>query len=511
MARAKVGRIGLAAASVVLLAAASATAQAPAPKATTRDGVVVGEAAPGLSIFRGIPYAAPPVGPLRWRPPQPHPGWKGERPARTFGFDCVQTPFPGDSTPSIHTQSEDCLALNVWRPEGAKGGAPVMVWIHGGGFTNGLGSSPVFDGAALARAGVVVVTFNYRLGRFGFFAHPALTADRPDEPKGNYGFMDQIAALRWVQANIAGFGGDPARVTVFGESAGGASVNMLMASPMARGLFARASVPAGGLGDTWPCLDEAERKGVALAEARGLGSADAATLRALPLEVVKGDVNLFQGRPETYSGPMVDGKVGPRALPALFAAGQAAAAPPLAGANTQEFGPASPFIAARTEAALKRLPDETQGALRAAYGDDLAAGLGADAAFVAPARLFAGHQARVAPTYLYRFDVVPAGQRRPGVGARHATDLPYVFGTLPASLGRTDEADSRASETIRAYWTNFAKTGDPNGPGLPAWPSYGPGDRAMTLSADGATTGPHPHAARLDAIAGAIQLACPAG
>jgi len=263
-------------------------------------------------------------------------------------------------------------------------------------------------------------------------------------------------------------------------------VNMLMASPMARGLFAQAIVQSGGLGDTWPCLDEAERKGVALAEARGLRSAEAATLRALPLEVVKGDVNLFQGRPETYSGPMVDGKVVPRALPALSAAGRVAVVPYLAGANPQEFGPASPFIAARTEAALKRLPDETQGALRAAYGDDLAASLGADAAFVAPARLFAG------------------------VGARHATVLPYVFGTLPASLGRTDEADARASETIRAYWTNFAKTGDPNGPGLPAWPSYDTGDRAMTLSADGATTGPHPQAARLDAIAGAIQLTCPA-
>ncbi|MDZ4374260.1 MAG: carboxylesterase family protein, partial [Phenylobacterium sp.] len=218
MARSAIGRIGLAAGIVSLLATSPAATQPPSPKARTQSGVVVGQAESGLSVFRGVPYAAPPVGPLRWRPPQPHAAWKGERVAAAFGLDCVQTPFPGDSTPSIHTQSEDCLTLNVWSPEGAKA-APVMVWIHGGGFTNGLGSSPVFAGAALARAGVVVVTLNYRLGRFGFFAHPALSAEKPDEPKGNYGFMDQIAALQWVRANIAAFGGDPNQVTVFGESA----------------------------------------------------------------------------------------------------------------------------------------------------------------------------------------------------------------------------------------------------------------------------------------------------
>ncbi len=210
-------------------------------------------------ILQGLPYAAPPVGPLRWRPPQAPAGWSGVRDASAYGDDCVQKRAGWDSTQSKLPVSEDCLTLNVWAPADAKG-LPVMVWIHGGGFTMGSGSQPLFDGAKLARRGVVIVTLNYRLGRFGFFAHPALTAEGAGAPLGNYGLMDQVAALQWVKANIATFGGDPAKVTIFGESAGGGSVIQLMLMPSAQGLFRAAAVESGGGRDDWPTLAKAEEK-----------------------------------------------------------------------------------------------------------------------------------------------------------------------------------------------------------------------------------------------------------
>lgn len=515
MARRTLGQVGASLAAALLIAgpAAAVPPLKISPQVATKAGPVVGSWEDDLLVFRGVPYAAPPVGPLRWRPPQPHAIWKAPRDAKVFGYDCVQTPFVGDGTPSIHTQSEDCLTLNIWQPSASKTPLPVMVWIHGGGYTNGIGTSPVFDGVALARAGVVVVTLNYRLGRFGFFAHPALTADHPDEPKGNYGFMDQIAALQWVRENIGRFGGDPAKVTIFGESAGGGSVNMLLASPAARGLFAHAIAESGGLGDTWPCLADAEPKGLAFAKARNVEGADAAALRALPLEVVKGDLSMGMARPETYPGPMVDGKIVPRPLPIAFAEGKTAPVPYLVGANSQELGAPSPALAARTETIVARYPADQQASFRAAYGDELAGHLASEVSFVAPARMLAGQQAKAAPTFLYRFGVVPAGKRvmSPGAGARHASELAYVFGTLPAYLGPTDAADAKASETIRAYWTNFAKTGDPNGAGLAAWPRYeAKSDQVMMLTADGAKAGPHPNAARLDVVAKATRPVCPA-
>jgi len=502
------------AAAILLAAPATAAELILHPTIQTASGAVTGELSGDVQVYRGIPYAAPPVGALRWRPPQPPAPWTGRRDATTFGFDCVQTLFPGDSTPSIHTQSEDCLTLNIWRHTAPTAGpVPVMVWIHGGGYTNGIGTSPMFDGAALARAGVIVVTLNYRLGRFGFFAHPALTADRPDEPKGNYGFMDQIAALKWVQANIAAFGGDPAKVTVFGESAGGASVNLLLASPMARGLFARAITESGGLGDSWPCLADAEAKGLAFAKARGVEGADAAALRALPLEVVKGDLSMGQGRPETYSGPMVDGKVVPRPPLEVFLKGEGAKVPFLLGANSLEAGASNPVAAA---AIVGRLPTAAQAAVRAAYDPggghaQLDLNFPSEAIFVASTRWLAGQHAKAGqPTYLYRFDVVPAGRRATAQGARHASEMPYVFGTLPTAGTTTDAADAKASETVRAYWTNFAKTGDPNGPGLPPWPRYDAGDQALTIGVGGPKAGPHPNPKRLDLLMSQPRSVCPA-
>ena len=254
---------------LVPLLAIALTAAAPAdqaPVAATDSGAVRGIVADGVASFKGIPYAAPPVGPLRWHSPVPVQPWTGTRDASGYGNDCVQGRFPGDIANTSQPMSEDCLFLNVWTPRPAPGAKlAVMVYIHGGGYASGSGSSAILDGTRLAARGVVVVTLNYRLGRFGFFAHPALTREAGGGPTGNWGLMDQLAALKWVQHNIAAFGGDPAKVTIFGESAGGASVNRLMTSPAAKGLFVQGIAASGGGRDHWPSLAEAETKGVAFA------------------------------------------------------------------------------------------------------------------------------------------------------------------------------------------------------------------------------------------------------
>lgn len=213
---------------------------------TVETGKLKGPAAGGVVSFKGIPYAAPPVGDLRWRPPQPAARWSSVRDAAAYGHDCMQLPFPSDAAPLGTTPAEDCLVLNVWAPKHRTGKLPVLVWIYGGGFVNGGSSPAVYDGSQFAKRGLVFVSFNYRLGRFGFFAHPALSKEGKDGLLGNYGYMDQIAAMKWIQRNIAAFGGDPHQVTVFGESAGGGSVHMLMTSPLAVGLFQRAIVESGG-------------------------------------------------------------------------------------------------------------------------------------------------------------------------------------------------------------------------------------------------------------------------
>jgi para-nitrobenzyl esterase len=310
---------------VAAMVPGTGAAQGVTPAVQVEGGSVTGTTGAGVAVFKGIPFAAPPVGPLRWRAPQPVQTWSGVRAADRFGHDCMQLPFPSDAAPLGTTPAEDCLVLNVWRPAASAAPKPVLVWIYGGGFVNGGSSPAVYDGSAFARQDVVFVSFNYRLGRFGFFAHPALSAAN-EGPLGNYALLDQIAALQWVRANIAKFGGDPAQVTLMGESAGGASVLNLMASPMAKGLFARAIVMSGGgrtlIGGV-PLRGEAggrpsaETIGVNFATTQGIaGRSDAETLaalRALPADQVRGELNLAYRGPVDVPTTMRPSTIGPPA------------------------------------------------------------------------------------------------------------------------------------------------------------------------------------------------------
>jgi len=430
------------------------------------SGAVAGTTADGVTSFKGIPFAAPPVGDLRWNSPAPVAAWGEPRAATAYGPDCMQNPLPGIQAGS-RPMSEDCLTLNVWTPKAAKGvKLPVMVWIHGGGFVGGSGTLPETDGGLLAKRDVVVVSFNYRLGRFGFFAHPALGQG------GNWGLMDQIAALKWVQRNIASFGGDPAMVTIFGESAGGESVSRLMASPVAKGLFARAIVASGGGRDDWPTLADAQAKGQAFGTRAG--ATDAAALRGLPADKVLGGLALMSKEDDRYSGPMTDGTIVPAGAETIFAEGKQARIPYIVGSNDDELG----FIPAPFRAMVNGPVEKSLGAsaatVKAAYANEDEANrrLGGDAIFAEPALAFGLLQARAGgPTFLYRFGYVAEGQRKPDVGAVHASDVAFQFGNLPADATAADRA---AAIQLGDYWTNFAKTGDPNGGALPAWARLDP-------------------------------------
>ncbi|SER43846.1 carboxylesterase/lipase family protein [Sphingobium sp. YR768] len=413
-----------------------------APEVTIGDGALRGVAAEGVVAFKGIPFAAPPVGDLRWRAPQPVAHWQGVRDASRYGHDCMQLPFPSDAAPLGTPPAEDCLFVNVWKPEAAKGKLPVMVWIYGGGFVNGGSSPPTYAGDALARQGIMVVSFNYRLGRFGTFAHPALT--KADADKGllaNYGYMDQIAALRWVQANITAFGGDPANVTIIGESAGGMSVHALLTSPMAQGLFSKAVIQSGGpmpMGDA--TLAGAEALGAAFGAKKGVAadSPDAlAKLRALPANDIVDGLNLaalFSGAPRDHSSPIADGRIAVDSLGA-YQAGHFAKVPVMVGATSDDIGgPSGPMVAgARTMA------DQ----------------------FVAQG----------VPTYYYRFSYVAASARTAETkGAGHASEIPYFFDTVGIKYGAaTTAADRSIGRISSGYLVNFVKNGNPNGTGLPVW------------------------------------------
>jgi para-nitrobenzyl esterase len=517
-----VARVGL-----VLMVAAVGGADTRPPalsRVKTESGLVAGVVADGVVSFKGVPYAAPPIGDLRWRGPQPAAAWAGVRAADRYGHDCMQEPFPSDAAPLGTPPSEDCLVLNVWAPaERPAGALPVMVWFHGGGFVNGGSSPAVYDGSHFARRGVVFVSFNHRLGRFGFFAHPALSKETPAGPLGNYGFLDQIAVLRWVQRNIAAFGGNPGNVTIFGESAGGGSVNTMMISPLARGLFHKAIVESGAGRARGPISmkdirergpggePSAEAIGRAFAEKAGIEGEDAAALvalRQLPAAALVNGMNLMHPQPDTNSGPMVDGQIVPGEIEPLFRAGKQARVPYVIGANALEFG----FVP---------LPPERVDALFAAFGPDREKALAAydpegkgdkgrmgmelisDQAMVEPARLLARlTSAAGQPTWVYRFSYVASSLRKSVSGALHATEIPFVFGTVRAKYeAATTPDDEAVAEAMNAYWTSFARGSDPNGDGRPRWPSYAPDqDVLMEFGIGAPTSKPDPFKARLDVV-----------
>jgi para-nitrobenzyl esterase len=484
-------------------------------------GRLKGAAQNGVVSFKGIPYAAPPVGDLRWRPPQPAARWRAIRAATAFGADCMQHPFPGDAAPLGVTPAEDCLYLNVWLPlpRPAKK-LPVMVWFYGGGFVNGGSSPAVYDGSQFARRGVVFVSFNYRLGRFGFFAHPALSKENPSEAHANYGYMDQIAALKWVKRNITAFGGDPGNITIFGESAGGGSVLTMMTSPMAASLFHKAIVESGGgrgslMGTRY--IDRAspsgtpssESVGLAFAEkagVRGEGAEALAALRKLPAETVVGGLNMGTMLTPTYAGPVIDGKIVVETPDAAYAGGRGARVPLMIGANSQDIG----FNTARTLDELLAPFGEDRDKARAVYdpantGNVRAVGamIASDRMMVEPARFLARALAALGvPAYYFRFSYVPESMRKQWKGAPHATEIPFVFDTVAARYG-TDltEADRAAASAANAYWVNFARAGNPNGPGLPQWAAIDPkGDVVLDFSLEGPVAGPDPWKPRLDLI-----------
>jgi para-nitrobenzyl esterase len=501
--------------SVFCLAACGAAAP-PVPgqpvQILVETGALAGEARDGVMTFKGVPYAAAPVGALRWRPPQPAAAWTDVRPATAFSADCLQNRLPKfiDPTASDGPMAEDCLYLNVWAPAGnPPRPLPVMVWIHGGGYVVGSGASIAYDGANLVRQGVVVVSFNYRLGRFGFFAHPALAGD---EPTGNYAIMDQIAALAWVKRNIAAFGGDPGNVTIFGESAGGGSVHALMGSPAARGLFHKAIVQSGGgrdrlprLGHDTPDAKAALKAGLAFSERTGAKDADA--LRALSAKTVLGDLSMLNNRDRPdYAGLMVDGRIVTDDPEAVYARGGQARVPLLIGFTSNEFGSMQSFTGDWTMQAAAKFGDREAG-LRRLYDPDggdkqLKARFISDVIFVEPARYLAGlHAGSGQPTWLYRFAYVPAAKRPEQTDAYHASDVPFVFDTVGAAVKEATEADIAMGRTMAAYWAAFARSGDPNGAGRPAWPAYGASDQLLEFANDGPRPIATPDRQRLDYIA----------
>jgi para-nitrobenzyl esterase len=448
----------------------------------------------GVLVFKGIPYAAPPLGELRWQPPRPVAPWQGELAAASFSKHCWQPQRSPESFyggPPIE-RSEDCLYLNVWTAaEQADEARPVMVWIHGGGLVTGSGASPWYDGAALAGKGAVVVTINYRLGVLGFLAHPVLTAESEHRSSGNYGLLDQVAALEWVRDNIAAFGGDPGNVTIFGESAGSWSVNYMVATPLAKGLFHRAIGQSGGNFAVMAALEAAEGQVAASAEEVGqrflqdLGFDDTATaadLRNKPAEEIY--EALADGARFSARGN-VDGWVYPEQIYSIFANGRQNDVPIMVGSNGDEgtalWGGFAPETAAdhrsRVEARFGDFADEVLAVYPAAADSDArdaSLAMQADDTFAWQMRTWARLTENVSsPAYLYYFSRVPPGPEAETYGSYHAAEIPYAFDNLALGRAHTwEQTDHDLADLMSTYWLNFATSGDPNGPDLPEWPAY---------------------------------------
>ena len=494
------------------------------PLVRTSAGSVQGELVRGIAVFKGIPYAEPPVGPLRWREPMPVHAWSGVREAKTFGPPCAQLDR-GWNADLARRASEDCLTLNLWVPEsGAGRPKAVMVFLHGG--ANRAGSSvggdsinPLFDGSALAARGVILVTVNYRVGVFGFFTHPELTAESPHHSSGNYALLDQLAALRWVHDNIARFGGDPSRVTVFGQSAGGADIQYLITSPLAKQLFGRAIEESPGSPATYPLLAESEKAGVTFAnQLHAPGTNSLAFLRRLSSEEV---LKAYEAAGPLVFAPVMDGYAVPVKLQDWFPAnlpgvanmgrwlgsiGEDAAVPLIIGTNGREGGTQNMGlgkgmnldIAARPEVQSDALPDAVAKSIKDLYGPlgeqavaiyrasassypphgDIAMQFSTDLSFRCGTELIAAKHAVRAATWQYEFT-----HGYQPIGAVHIWELQYVFGTLVSPA--TQPVDQRLSDQIQQYWVNFAKNGNPNGPSLPAWPKVDSQASYLDFSSDG--------------------------
>jgi para-nitrobenzyl esterase len=500
------GPVAAALAAAVALASCTTvagTTPAPAkrqgsnPIVGTADGRLRGQAAGTIDEFLGIPYAAPPVGSLRWRPPQPAAHWTGVRPATNFGPHCPQTGSPF----GLASMSENCLFLNVYAPAGSlRGGSlPVMVWIHGGDLT--AGESNNYNPAGLVRDGAVVVTINYRLGALGFLADPAVKS--PNGSTGDYGLMDQQAALRWVQENIRQFGGNPHNVTIFGESAGGLSVLAQLVSPAARGLFAKAIIESGSYSLLQPSLTTAEASGEAFAAKAGCAahtaaSQTAACLRRLPVQTILNDQGIV--------GPDIDGTVLTQSIGTALASGDFSHVPVIDGTNHDEwrlfiaiFQPLTgPVTAANYQSMIASTASVSPAEaavvvahypLRSYASPAEALGaVGTDAIFACPALTMDRDLSRFTPTFAYEFNDENAPERfLPPVsgfsyGAAHASELQYLFHLNESEFpGALTPQQQRLSASMQRYWTNFARSGSPSGSGEPAWPRFGGGQRMISL------------------------------
>jgi para-nitrobenzyl esterase len=468
------------------------------PRVRTASGLLDGRMEEGVRVFKGIPFAAPPVGALRWQAPRTVKAWKGVRQADGFGPRCMQRALFSDMVFRSGGVSEDCLYLNVWTPAQKAGEKlPVLVYFYGGGLVAGDGSEPRYDGASMARQGIVTLTVNYRLGVFGFLAHPGLTAESPRRASGNYGFMDQAAALQWVLRNIKAFGGDPHRVTIAGESAGSFSVSVQTASPLARNLVAGAIGESGATMGLAPLPNLAEAQVAGQRFAQQIGAPTLKQLRAIPAPALLEAT----ARPDTARfGVIVDGYVLPRAPAAIYASGQQARVPLLAGWNSAEARAhdvlgAAPATEESFRAALRRLYGDKADAARLAYAGDVeqaARELASDRFIGFGTWRWIDLHARTGGKPVYRYYYThPRPASKAGVpaapGAGHSVEIEYVMGNLDGNDVYAWTAEDRAvSRQAQAYFANFIKTGNPNGAGLPEWPALsaqgaGPGSALMLL------------------------------